>query len=141
MSKTSSNSCFNFDDTMASLFNRALRAVEPGVCRQCAGQPARRTLASYSTQTPKCQIRSRSSISSRALRAGPTARNGARSTPNIKLFSASSRRAYKTVEEAKSRYKAGVSPNMFYCLQTLLKDIPSPSHGKQASSSSLQAPA
>ncbi|KAK3625227.1 Cu-binding protein [Elasticomyces elasticus] len=75
---------------MASLLAKPLRLAEPLLCRQCAATPLRRTFASIS-QNPKREIRSRPVTS--ALKQRP--------------FSSTSTRSYKSVEEAKSRYRLG----------------------------------
>ena len=95
-------------DKMASLLNSSLRAAESSICRRCAALPARRTFAFNSIQAPKHEVLSRPIISSRKP---PTTRNRPlfRATPRGKKFSSTTRRTYKTVEEAKSRYKLGVS--------------------------------
>jgi len=77
-----------------------MRLTEPGLCRRCAALPFRRTFAS--TQNPKREIRSRSSAFAR-----PSPSRSLQQT-NSRPFSSSYRRSYKTVEEAKSRYRLGV---------------------------------
>ena len=88
--------------TMAASFVRSLRLAETNVCRQCASLQSRRTFASLS-QNPKREIRSRTKTSST-----PTAASSQTASP----WAALSRRGYKTVQEAKSRARAGVrTPN------------------------------
>ena len=125
----------HYTSKMASLFTRGLRVAEPGVCRQCANLQTRRTFASLS-QNPKREIRSRTTTLNKSSAPSKTA------SPWATL----SRRGYKTVQEAKSRYKSGVSPLHSHCaLQknaSLTATPPhSPSHGRQASSSSSPAAA
>ncbi|KAF2723587.1 SCO1 protein [Polychaeton citri CBS 116435] len=77
---------------MASVFARSLRAAEPSTCQRCIAQPSRRTFASIALQNPIREIRSRPSIATTKIQ------------PPSHFVA---RRTYKTVQEAKSRYKAG----------------------------------
>ena len=133
--------------------------------RQCrnSGASSRRNLW-IASQTPKNEIRSRPAQQTRnTLAENSSARsfisNNARS---LRPFSSTPRQSYKTVEEAKSKYRLGVCITLSYLYSlytTAIKSSPnpkipkrtnkftnqllptSPSHGKQASSSSSQAPA
>ncbi|KAK3697348.1 Cu-binding protein [Vermiconidia calcicola] len=87
---------------MASLLKQSLRVPDPNIASRCLRFPARRTLASISTQNPKSENRSRSRTASFRPCSAP-----ASSIQHGRNFSSSSRRSYKTVEEAKSRYKLG----------------------------------
>ncbi|KXT13746.1 hypothetical protein AC579_10082 [Pseudocercospora musae] len=79
---------------MASPVFNSLRPAQLGTCRQCASNISWRAFTSAS-RTTKHEIRSRPAIS-----------NGT-SLPARRPFNSTSRREYKTVEEAKSRYKLG----------------------------------
>ncbi|EME86523.1 uncharacterized protein MYCFIDRAFT_88838 [Pseudocercospora fijiensis CIRAD86] len=79
---------------MASPVCNSLRAAQLRVCRQCASNITRRAFVSAS-QITKHEIRSR-----------PTTSNNI-SSPARRSFNSTSRRQYKTVEEAKTRYKLG----------------------------------
>lgn len=73
---------------MASHVANSLRIGGSTTCQRCAASPFRRTFASISSQNPKREIRSRSS-------------------PSALLRQHGSKRSYKTVQEAKSRYRLG----------------------------------
>jgi hypothetical protein len=87
---------------MAYLLKQSTRAADLSICRQCLKTQPKRTYMSFLSQQPKSEIRSRSPNAIRS-----TQLTVERST-NGRSFTSSSRRAYKTVEEAKSRYKLGV---------------------------------
>ncbi|KAK0333838.1 Cu-binding protein [Friedmanniomyces endolithicus] len=80
---------------MALLLLKPLRLAERSVCQRCIALPTQRTFASVS-QNPKREIRSR-----------PTASFDNPTRQHLQPFSSSTRRAYKTVQEAKSRYRLG----------------------------------
>lgn len=86
--------------TMAQI---APRLFQRNICRQCATQARHLT-----TSTPKNEILSRpltTRLSSAPLRQQRQTQWQRTAQP----FSSSARRTYKTVEEAKGRYKVGVS--------------------------------
>ncbi|EME39091.1 cytochrome C oxidase synthesis like protein [Dothistroma septosporum NZE10] len=85
---------------MASPVFKSLRAAHPGICRQCAASAARRTFTSVASQPSKHETRSRPSTTIiQQIRNAPS---------QLRPFSSSSnRRAYKTVEEAKTKYRLG----------------------------------
>jgi hypothetical protein len=108
--RTSLPSYFRFEKltgTMASSFANALRLAEPGLCRRCASLPSRRTFVSIASQTPKRETRSRPAPATFTLRLQSSARP---TTQNARSFSSSPKRTYKSVQEAKARYKLGVRP-------------------------------
>ena len=117
------------DHTMAQL---APRLLHRNICRQCTTQDR-----TFKTATPKHEILSRPSI----IRASVPRRQWQRIQP----FFSTSKRTYKSVEEAKGRYKVGVSPPSpksaanQNILHRLTPNPHSPSPGKQASSSSSPA--
>jgi protein SCO1 len=89
---------FTFDSNrkgIASMFARSLRFADATICQQCSRIATRRTFTSTS-QNPKNEIRSRPSIV-------PTSAPSHARRP----FSSSPTRIYKTVQEAKTRYRLG----------------------------------
>jgi hypothetical protein len=117
--------------TMASPILSSLRAAQTGVCRQCA---TRRTF-SLLTQTAKHEIRSR-----------PTTGDAITFAKSSRTFTSSAKRSRKSIEEAKTQYKLGVRSISSWSTcrhKTTTANNPfhSPSHGKQAFSSSSPAPA
>ncbi|KXL43509.1 hypothetical protein M433DRAFT_5622 [Acidomyces richmondensis BFW] len=92
---------------MALPFINSLRVAEYNLCRKCATLPARRAFTSI-TQTPKHEIRSRSTSSfTNSWRAVQCQPSRISSSTNGQTFSSSSRQLYKTIQEAESRYKLG----------------------------------
>ncbi|KAK4609228.1 hypothetical protein CLAFUR4_14247 [Fulvia fulva] len=85
---------------MASPVFGSLRAPQPSICRQCAISTTRRTITSIASQTTKHEIRSRPSntLTPRLPQASSQSRH---------FSSSPHRRAYKTVEEAKTKYRLG----------------------------------
>ena len=126
--------------TMASPFTKTLRSIEPTFCRQCASTPARRTFASFATHNPQHEIRSRSpAIARLAIRQTTPQQQHARP------LSSTTKRAYKTVQEAKSRGKIGVRCPIYHIYIHLPRDansfVFSPSPGKPVYCSSPPVPA
>ncbi|KAK0254944.1 hypothetical protein B0A54_11941 [Friedmanniomyces endolithicus] len=80
---------------MAVLLLKPLRLAESGISQRCIALPAQRTFASAS-QNPKREIRSR-----------PSTPLNHTTHQHAQPFSSSTRRAYKSVQEAKSRYRLG----------------------------------
>lgn len=127
---------------MALPLINGLRVAESNLCRKCAILPARRAFASIA-QTPKHEIRSRSTTSPtnswRAVRCRPSRIS---SSPDGQAFSSSSRQLYKTIQEAESRYKLGVSLSPSSHNPVILGlTLNSHFRGKPASSLSLRASA
>ena len=121
--------------TMASLIKHGVRTTGASTCRACFEGQTRRALGS---NILKHEIRSRSTLTQ-------LARNrSAIPSQRIRSFSSSSvRRVPKTVQEAKSQARAGVSAALPTprSPSTKLILVISPSHGKPASSSSSPASA
>ncbi|KAK5163392.1 Cu-binding protein [Saxophila tyrrhenica] len=94
---------------MASMFKPSMRIAESDICRQCLRLQTRRNLFSISTQNPKSEIRSRPLNASTAVQSSRTTQPSPRfAKSNARPFSSTHpSRAYKTVEEAKTRYKLG----------------------------------
>nr|POE66323.1 hypothetical protein CFP56_79262 [Quercus suber] len=77
-----------------------LRLAEPWLCGRCASLPARRSLTSVAKQPLKHEIRSRPIASSTSP--------PIQSSQNRAFSSSKPWAAYKTVQEAKTKYRLGV---------------------------------